>query len=1134
MIENNLITAVSFTPNLFQSPSAWLGHLPFAWWVIREVTPKILVELGTHYGHSYFSFCQSIVDADISTQCYAVDTWQGDEHTGKYNEEIFVKVNSYNKEHYAGFSTLLRMTFDDALSHFANKSIDLLHIDGLHTYEAVKHDFDAWQHKLAPGAIVMLHDTAVRENDFGVWKLWEELQERYPNNLEFDHSHGLGVLQLNNAPANKRITWLQPNSSEKIRLIKYFAALGQRQLERYDLNDLRHHLTNLDQHVTNLTQMITDRDRQISDLYCSTSWQVTLPLRIVGHQLKRFQRAINLSGPAIQRGGGLKNTIMKAIRLYHSEGIPGIKRGFRIVSDSQVLNNYKDIDETYLRAVNYPAEELLAPRVLIIAEMSIPQCKKYRVQQKQDLFQSLGIDCTILDWTDVQACLNALQTHSVVIFYRVPGYPMVTSVINEAKRLRLPTIWEVDDLIFDKQILMKSKTILALDKETIDQLIAGADLYKKAMLLCDRGIASTTGLADAMKKAGLPDVHIIENALDQQTLGIAQKVCRYQAFDRNGVVRIVYGSGTKTHNIDFQEAAPAIIKVLDKFPNVRLRIIGQLDLPEIFSRYKGQVERFPTCNYYEYLATLVECDISITPLENYIFNDSKSNIKYLEASMVKVPSVCSPRAAFTQVISHEKNGFLCETEDEWEVALALLVTSPKKRKEIGEAAYASVMQRYLPENIARQQVAPLLARHDRNPDTLHILSVNCFYYPRSFGGATIVAEEVNKLINAQDGFQVHVFTTLPSSVVPPYSVRRYEADGINVYGVGLPSRLDEKTQFDNPEIVGAFANVLAVVKPDVVHFHSIQGIGVSVVDLCARKGIKYVVTLHDAWWLCGRQFMINKQNKYCEQKKIDLAVCSTCVDNHHLNLYRSERLIAALQSASLLITPSRFFTDFHISNGFPRTLVNKNGVVKPFNTKRFRQEGPLRFGYVGGNTKVKGFHLIRKVFTDLANPKVKLVLVDNMLSLGFTSYHQNDLKGIPNAEIVPAYTQSNIDNFFANIDVLLFPTQWKESFGLTVREALARNVWVIATDAGGVVEDIKPGQNGYIVPFGDTGEGLKQAVIDTMRHFENIKPGEEVSLGAKDITFFEDQATELAAMLKQVTAHNGDRCITPFGASEEN
>ncbi|MDD1762894.1 MAG: class I SAM-dependent methyltransferase, partial [Methanothrix sp.] len=670
--ERDLLTVSAlFYPQSLQPPNAWVGHIPFAARVIREVSPKIFVELGTHTGNSYFSFCQSVVEACISTKCYAVDTWEGEEHAEKYGEEVFANVNAYNKKHFTGFSTLLRMTFDDALDCFADKSIDLLHIDGLHTYEAVRHDFDAWQTKLAPGAVVMLHDTNVHENEFGVWKLWEELQERYPNNLEFAHSYGLGVLQLNNAPAAKRLMWLQPNFPEKLRLINYYAALGYRQLERYELSELRQHLTNIDQHVTNLTQTITERDVQIAALYRSTSWRITLPLRVIARQLIRCRRVVELIRPAIARGGGLMSTFKKTVQLYRREGLPGIKHGFRLVAASQINNNYEDIDKTYLKVVSHPAAELLAPRVLIIAEMSIPQCRKYRVQQKHDLLQSLGVDCTMLNWTDIQACLNALQTHSLVIFYRVPAYDSVLSVINEAKRLRLPTIWEVDDLIFDKDVLTKSKTLAALDKAIFDPLVEGAKLYRKTMLLCDRGIASTTGLADAMKKAGLPEVFVVENALDRQTLEILQNVCQYNALHTDDIVRIVYGSGTSTHNVDFQEAVPAIIKILDKLPNVRLRIIGLLDLPEIYSRYKERVERLPICSYEEYLAALAECDISIVPLENYVFNDSKSNIKYLEASIVKVPSVCSPRAAFTQVIIHGQNGLLCATDDEWEAALSL-------------------------------------------------------------------------------------------------------------------------------------------------------------------------------------------------------------------------------------------------------------------------------------------------------------------------------------------------------------------------------------------------------------------------------------------------------------------------------
>ncbi|MFU8787390.1 MAG: class I SAM-dependent methyltransferase [Methylobacter sp.] len=253
---NNLLEISTFSPKSLQFPNAWIGHLPFAAWVIKEVKPNVFVELGTHTGNSYFSFCQAADENGIPTKCYAVDTWQGDEHAGLYDDAVFAQVNRYHQEHYAAFSRLLRMTFDEAVTYFADKSIDLLHIDGLHTYEAVRHDFETWLPKLAPGAIVLFHDTNVRERDFGVWRLWEELQAAYPNNLEFMHSNGMGVLQLNDAPDGKKLDWLQPDSGQKQSLIPYFTALGARQLEHFELRNVNSELSNVNSELSRLHNYI--------------------------------------------------------------------------------------------------------------------------------------------------------------------------------------------------------------------------------------------------------------------------------------------------------------------------------------------------------------------------------------------------------------------------------------------------------------------------------------------------------------------------------------------------------------------------------------------------------------------------------------------------------------------------------------------------------------------------------------------------------------------------------------------------------------------------------------------------------------------------------------------------------------
>src|SRR5262249_15893004 len=146
-------------------PNAWVGHLPFAAWLIRNMAPSVFVELGTHSGNSFFTFCQSVAQSGVPTRCYAVDTWQGDEHAGEYDESIFSRVFAYQQQHYREFSRLLRMRFDQALDYFSERTIALIHIDGLHTYEAVKDDFESWLPKLAPGAVVLFHDTNVRERN---------------------------------------------------------------------------------------------------------------------------------------------------------------------------------------------------------------------------------------------------------------------------------------------------------------------------------------------------------------------------------------------------------------------------------------------------------------------------------------------------------------------------------------------------------------------------------------------------------------------------------------------------------------------------------------------------------------------------------------------------------------------------------------------------------------------------------------------------------------------------------------------------------------------------------------------------------------------------------------------------------
>ena len=826
--------------------------------------------------------------------------------------------------------------------------------------------------------------------------------------------------------------------------------------------------------------------------------------------------AIDLLLPVLKRRHGVASTFRRCYRIYEKDGsfaaAAFLSKGR--FSEAPILPLFERT--AYSQQFQRPSYSLLGERIVIIGEMSLPQCKKYRIDQKQEMLSDQGKDCRTVDFRDFETALTELQLASLVIFYRVPAFPDVLRLMKEAKRLNIPTFFDIDDLIFHEDVLQASKTIQQLDSDTRKGVLNGANLYKDAMLNCDYGIVSTTGLRQAMEKAGLSQVFVVENALDRETLKLAESLSPKGATDEK--IRIVYGSGTNTHGVDFLEAADALLEVLRSNRNVVFRLIGKLRLPDSFSAVEDQIERIPFCTFEEYVNHLSACDISIAPLENFVFNDAKSNIKYLEASILSIPSVCSRRSAFCSVIRNGENGFLCDTTEEWETALRTLVNDRNLRQKIAASANADVLSLYAPQNIATTQLLPALEQvkkpFTKNP---RVLSVNVYYEPESFGGATIVAEEMNKRLARTNEYDLYALTVLREGISEPYTVRRYSASGVPVFGVSLPTIRSAEQSYYNENLASCFQEILCEIRPDLVHLHSIQNIGIALPKLCQTLGIPYIITVHDAWWLCGRQFMFKEDGTPCLQQTIDMTDCEKCLNNSHFANTRFRELTDTLAKAERILFPSVFFQKFYQRNGVPpgKTLVNTNGIKKPQKRTRIWHGNAPRFGYVGGNVDVKGIRIIEKIFSKKAFSPFPLKLVNNTSPLGLNSYEYSSLNCCENVEIVPAYTQETMDGFFDSIDVLLFPSQWTESFGLTVREAIARNVWVISTNAGGVTEAIVPGKNGIITELTDGSKAFEQAVTDTISHYEHYETGQEIEL-PKDIVWFEDQAEELQEIYNQI------------------
>jgi GR25 family glycosyltransferase involved in LPS biosynthesis/predicted nucleic acid-binding Zn-ribbon protein len=260
------VTQPTFLPPL----TAWQDHGPFAMWLVRRMKPNRIVELGTHYGYSYFAMCQSVLEGGLSTKCHAVDTWKGDEHAGFYDESVYEIVAQENRK-YEKFSQLLRKTFAEALSDIPDGSVDLLHIDGRHFYQDVKEDFESWILKLSPSAVVLFHDTEVRERGFGVCRYWAEICDKRPS-LNFRHCHGLGVLFWGEdiSAGLKDIAAMCQQASMKSPLIDYFETVGpalsmHRELDRR-LEEQRLQLGERDDQTAKQQSQIGARDAKIAEM----------------------------------------------------------------------------------------------------------------------------------------------------------------------------------------------------------------------------------------------------------------------------------------------------------------------------------------------------------------------------------------------------------------------------------------------------------------------------------------------------------------------------------------------------------------------------------------------------------------------------------------------------------------------------------------------------------------------------------------------------------------------------------------------------------------------------------------------------------------------------------------------------
>lgn len=342
-----------------------------------------------------------------------------------------------------------------------------------------------------------------------------------------------------------------------------------------------------------------------------------------------------------------------------------------------------------------------------------------------------------------------------------------------------------------------------------------------------------------------------------------------------------------------------------------------------------------------------------------------------------------------------------------------------------------------------------------------IALVNVYFPPQAIGGATrVVADNLEELhARYSDEFEVVVFTS-DFSQQAPHTVQIYSHEGSRVYRAGILWREHMDWHAKDPAMGELFGRFLDHEQPDLVHFHSVQRLTGSIVEATLKRAIPYLVTVHDAWWISDHQFLVDSADTVYPDGHPDPFEPFTPPSGITLeaSLERRGQLKSLLNQARYALVVSEAFARIYEKNGIQNVRVNKNGIQpRTWLPREPSASGRLRLAHIGGMSAHKGYHLFKKALSSRPFEHLEALVVD----LGAPEGHEShEHWGSVPVTFIGKTPQAEIERLYARMDVLVAPSIWPESYGLVTREAAAAGVWVIASNIGGIGEDIVEGVNG--------------------------------------------------------------------------
>lgn len=384
--------------------------------------------------------------------------------------------------------------------------------------------------------------------------------------------------------------------------------------------------------------------------------------------------------------GRLRWAASRTVTIARDEGVTGV-----------ALRSRDYLQRRRLRGKEFgavPAGVGFAGAVLMIAGGELPQCWRYRVEQKRQAFAAMGVPFHVVNPLHIDAAMNDLNMSSLLIIYRRPVTPELLRLVDEARRLGVPVVYETDDMVYRPELLETNPNLDLIEPALRKALIAGAPAYAEMLALCDAAIVSTPALAEDIATRVPGPVTVVDNGVDAAMHAAARGVAKERSAGRirssdDGWFVIGYGSGSKDHDLDFALAEPAIRALMTKHANVRLKLVGPLTVPASLAPFRRRIEHTEMMPYGEYLYQMAQCDVAIAPLADHQFNTYKSQVKYIEAGLLGTAAVVS-RTVYGNYVEDGVTGLVADDADGWLTALEKLFLDADLRHRLAEAAQRDV------------------------------------------------------------------------------------------------------------------------------------------------------------------------------------------------------------------------------------------------------------------------------------------------------------------------------------------------------------------------------------------------------------------------------------------------------------